>query len=154
MVDNPRDYFLQSVQDALIAAGNLNLLKVYDPTKTYDAPYVFADLGLEELRDKTDESGYQVSEQIQEVFLLLGFAIEAQDTSDTGLLSAEANKQIYHIQKTLRKLINTIERYEDDECWLFVDKIRIVRTLDGYDNKALYGQALLTVEFVYTITLK
>jgi hypothetical protein len=70
------------------------------------------------------------------------------------MLSAEANKQIYHVQTVFRKLINTIEHYEDSECWIFVDKIRLVRTLDGYDNQALYGQALITAEFVYTINLK
>ncbi len=150
---NPRDFFLQSVQTALTNAGQLNVLKVFNATENYNAPWVFVDLGMDENREGNDEGGHKVTKYAQEVLILLGFKIDAKDTASDGLLSAEGNKWIYHVQKALWAMLKTMGKYQDASCFVTVQRIRLVRVLDGYDNQELYGQSLLTAEINYTLTL-
>lgn len=150
---NPRDFFLQSVQTALTNAGQLNVLKVFNPAKNYDYPWAFADLGLEEDRDKGDESNHKVAEYEQDVFILLGFTINTQDTGLEGLLAAEGNKWIYHIQNALRKMLKTMGTYQDTSCFIAVKRIQLKSAVDGYDNQELTGQSLIFAKIIYTLTL-
>jgi hypothetical protein len=154
MAANPRDYFLEAVQTALDTMTGWTVLRTFNPTETLPQPYVFADLGVQEQRENTDESGRQVQEEVQEILILCGFTIDAQDTASEGKLSQESNKRIYEIQQAFYGILNTLEPYDDAFCSIFVSKIRIVRVLDGYDNQSLFGQALINAEMVYTIYYK
>lgn len=154
MADNPRDYFLSAIQTALGTLTGWNLLKTYNPLEQYSQPYCFVDLGVQEDRERTDESGRQIQEEVQQVLILLGFGIDSQDTSSEGKLVKESNKRIYEVQQAIRSMLETIENYEDAFCSIHITKIRISQVLDGYDNQSLFGQALLTTEIVYTTYYK